>query len=240
MKISEYRPLADGYFYPDNLARNINNGDFARRMKNRNISVLMGECKEEHASYRGWRTPKNTYASVYTRLTGEYSEPVAQKLMEQYCSPAQTLPSCYKDWQDLFGYIYADMQVYHLQRGFANALFEGGLEPGKDVLRYRFDRRLDCVDEIVPPEWGVTHATDVPIWFWGMSLSQGLTEQEKDWLQGWNKDFAAYVEGKPVCWGLSAPKQMRRWRNDGETDIWEDDRWEKGIEIWQISNGGHA
>ncbi|KIW12748.1 hypothetical protein PV08_07934 [Exophiala spinifera] len=239
MTTSEFRALADGHFYPRDLRGNINNGDFAKRMKNRNVNLLLGECKEEHASYRGWRTPENTYAGLYNRLSGEYSEGVAQKLMEHYCKPMQSLPSSYKDWQDLFGYIYADIQVYHLQRGFLNTLFKGGLEPGKDVLRYRFDRRLGCVDEIMPIEWGVTHATDVPLWFWGMNLSNGLTEQEKSWLDAWNKDFAAFVDGKPVRWGPRKPKEMRRWRSDGGTDIWEDDRWEKGLEVWELLNGGH-
>jgi carboxylesterase type B len=239
MTISEFRALADGHFYPQDLVRNINNGDFARRMKSRNITLLMGECKEEHASYRGWRTPENTYSGVYTRLSGEYSERVAQKLMEQYCGLTQSLPSCYKDWQDLFGYIYADIQVYHLERGFLNALFQGGLKPGKDVLRYRFDRRLECVAEIIPIEWGVTHATDVPIWFWGQNLSSGLTDQEKIWLGDWNRDFAAYVDGKTANWGLSKPNEMRRWRSDGETDVWEDDKWERGLRVWEILNGGH-
>jgi len=239
MTISEFRALADGDFYPRGLSRNVYNGDFAKRMKSRNITLLMGECKEEHASYRGWRTPQNTYSGLYTRLSGEYSGTVAQKIMEQYCGSTQSLPSCYKDWQDLFGYIYADIQVYHLQRGFLGALFKGGLEPGKDVFRYRIDRRLDCVAEIMPVAWGVTHASDVPIWFWGMSLSQGLTEQEKVWLEDWNKNFAAFVEGKPLTWGPSKPKEMRRWRSDGGTDVWEDDSWERGLEVWETLNGGH-
>ncbi|EXJ83635.1 hypothetical protein A1O1_07259 [Capronia coronata CBS 617.96] len=240
MTVSEFRALADGQFYPRDLMGRINDGDFAKRMKSRNISLLMGECKEEHNVYRNWRTPKNTYSGVYARLAGEYSEKVAQKLMDHYCGPSQSLPSRYEDWQDLFGYIYADIQVHCLERGFLHALFKGGLEPGKDVFRYRFDRRLECVAETMPVEWGVTHATDVAIWFWGTDTSKGLTSQEKSWLGAWNKEFAAFVEGKSVHWGPTRPKEMRRWRSDGETDVWEDDRWEEGLEVWELLNGGDS
>lgn len=31
--------------------------------------------------------------------------------------------------------------------------------------------------------------------------------------------------------------EMKRWGSDGETDIWEDGRWEKGLEVWEIING---
>ena len=52
-----------------------------------------------------------------------------------------------------------------------------------------------------PREWGVTHGTDVPIWFWGTSFLGGLSDDEKSLLKGWNEAFAAYVCGESVEWG---------------------------------------
>jgi hypothetical protein len=30
---------------------------------------------------------------------------------------------------------------------------------------------------------------------------------------------------------------MRRWRSDGETDVWEDELWDQGLEVWDLVNG---
>jgi carboxylesterase type B len=237
MKISEFRALSDDSWLPMDLIGNINSGDFAARMKRRGITLLNGECRDEHNLYRNWRIPDDSYQSVYTRLVADYPERVVSKLMKHYCNGSQELPSGYENWQLLFGHIYADIQVHHLERGFHNALFKGGLEPGKDVLRYRFDRRLKCVDDSVPPSWGVTHSTDVSIWFWGTDYNPGMTDQEKEWLRGWNEGFAAFVKGDTVNWGPTKPRDMRRWRTDGETDVWEDDMWEQGLEVWNLVNG---
>ncbi|RDW62481.1 carboxylic ester hydrolase-10 [Coleophoma crateriformis] len=238
MKISEFRVLADDLFYPKDLIDRINDGQFSRKMKSRGITLLNGECQDEHTMYRRWRTPEDSFSAVYERLYAEYAPLVTRTLMQHYCGPANKLPTGYTSWQEFFGRLYADIQVHHVERGFHNALFEGGLQPGKDVLRYRFERRLGCVEEKIPAEWGVTHMTDIPIWLWGLDFAGGLTNQEKGWLKGWNECFAAFINGDPVSWGPTKPKEMRRWRSDGETDIWEDSMWEKGIALWKIVNSG--
>jgi len=234
MKISEFRPLCDDKFHPRGLFLQINSGNFAHRMKVRGISLLSGECRDEHAIYRTWRPPEDSFDSLQARLCAEYSEDDVAKILDFYCGPQKELPADCKDWRHLFGRIYADIQVHYLQRGFHNKLIQGGLEPGKDLLRYRFDRRLKCLDATMPARLGVSHSSDVPIWLWGSDFPGGLTEQEKIWLRGWNEEFAAFVAGEKVNWGTTGPRQMRRWRADGITDIWEDDRWERGLEMWDL------
>lgn len=236
MKISEFRLLDDGRFYPRDLVAKINNGDFATRMKQHGITLLNGECRDEHTIYRNWRPPEDSYDGVYMRLCAEYPKVVVQRLMTYYCGVSQTLPSKYEDWKTLFGHVYANMQVHGLERGFHDKLFKGGLRPGADVLRYRFDRRVKCVDESIPIEWGVTHSSDIPIWFWGANFSEDLTNQEKKWLRRWNEGFAAFVNGEMFDWGPREPREMQRWRSDGGTDVWEDDEWDKGLEIWDLLN----
>ncbi|KAK6440775.1 hypothetical protein LTR95_002999 [Oleoguttula sp. CCFEE 5521] len=234
---SEFRAYSDDSFISSTIISHINSGDFAKRMKRRKIKLMNGECRDEHNSYRSWRTPSDSYDAVKTRLTADYPCVVVEKLMKHYCKGTHDLPKGYKDWPDLFGHIYADCQVHNLERGFHNALFKGGVVAGEDVLRYRFDKRMKCVDAIIPPDWGVTHATDLDsIWFWG-ACGDGLTAGEKDMLKDWNEQFAAFVKGDDVQWGPSDPKQMRRLRADGKTDVWEDDRWEQGLEVWDLLNG---
>ncbi|KAF5691032.1 triacylglycerol lipase V [Fusarium denticulatum] len=238
MEISEFRVLADDTFYPVELMDEINNGEFAERMKIRGIRLINGECESEHIMYRRWRTPRESYSAAYQRLLADFSSEVTQKIMDHYCGSSQNLPAWYNNWEDFFGRIYANIQVHHLQRGFHNALFAGGLEAGKNVFRYRLERRLDCVVEKIPPEWGVTHLTDIPIWLWGCGYQGGLSDQEKKWLKGWDESFAAFVNGDEVDWGTKNPRDMRRWRSDGDTDVWEDGVWEDGVEFWRLVNSG--
>ncbi|KAF5672322.1 triacylglycerol lipase V [Fusarium heterosporum] len=205
-------------------------------MKERGITLLSGECKDGYTIYRTWRTPENSYDAVHSRLCAEFPEDTVEGLLGHYCSSKKQLPSNFDDWKDFFGRTYANLQVHYLQRGLQDSLFRSGLIPGVDVLRYRFNRRLKCVSETFPVELGVTHSSDVPIWFWGANFSGGLTEQEKAWLKGWNQGFASFVKGEKVEWGPKQPKEMRWWRSDGETDVWTDDRWEEGLKIWNLPN----
>lgn len=233
LKISEFRALSDGDFVSKNIIAHINSGDFARRMKARGMKLINGECRDEHNLYRAWRTPANSYQDVYRRLCGDYPEIAVQKLMDVSCGKQHKLPAGCKDWKDAFGRLYANMQVHCLERGFHRALVQGGLEPGKDLLRYRFNWRTK--QSGAPPEWGVTHGTDMAIWFWG--LEAGLTDDEKKVLGSWNEAFADFVKGNDVKWGTKTVQEMMRLREDGETDIWPDDRWEEGLQVWDSVNG---
>ena len=237
LKISEFRATSDDAFVSKGLIASINNGDFARRMKARGIKLMNGECRDEHNLYQTWRTPGQSYDAVRSRLIADYPEASVNKLMQHYCGDSETLPAGVKDWQDLFGRIYADMQVHCLERGFHRALETGGLTFGKDVLRYRFDWRAKCVDSFFPPEWGVTHATDMAIWFWGLDYGSGLSKEDKEAVKPWNQGFAKFIKGEDPEWGTSSIKDMRRLRHDGSTDIWVDDRWAEGLKVWDLVNG---
>nr|AMB48865.1 carboxylesterase [Fusarium camptoceras] len=236
MKISEFRVMADGQFCPSHVMENINNGQFAAKMKSRGITLLNGECQEEHTMYRRWRTPSESFVSVHQRLSADFSPKVTEILMSHYCGPDKTLPQGNKTWREFFGRLYANVQVHLLERGFHNALVQGGLEPGKDILRYRIERRLKCVEEKIPLHLGVTHLTDIPIWLWGAGYQGGLTQEEKESLQGWNESLAQFVNGHEVNWGTVRANEMRRWRSDGKTDVVEDDLWENGIAFWTMVN----
>lgn len=237
LQISEFRATTDNAFASKDLMANIDSGDFGRRMKARGIRLLNGECRDEHTSYQMWRTPSSSYDAVRTRLIADYPESVADKLMRHYCPDSKTLPLGVSDWPGLFGRIYADMQVHCLERGFHRGLQRGGIEPGTDLLRYRFDWRSGCIDDTFPPSHGVTHASDLAIWFWGLDFGSGLSEPDREAVRPWVDAFAAFLTGTVPQWGTNDVKDMRRLRSDGKTDIWHDDRWEQGLEVWDLVNG---
>ncbi|KAI0168583.1 Alpha/Beta hydrolase protein [Pestalotiopsis sp. NC0098] len=231
MKITEFRATTDhAFIYADHIAH-ITSGEFARRMKSRGIKLMNGECRDEHNLYRAWRISKDSYEGVFTRLCADYPEKVVQKALGHYCGRSKSIPRGYDSWQDLFGHIYADLQVHLLERGFHNTLAPL-LQPGVDLLRYRIEWRAACSP--YPPEWQVTHATDMAIWFW----HPGLTEEEKQVLRPWNKAFAQFVHGDVVEWGTNAWSDIKRLRPDGKTDVLKvDERWDEGLHMWKLLNG---
>ncbi len=246
LRISEFRATTDNAFVPASLMANISKGDFGRRMKERGIKFMNGECRDEHHLYRAWRTPRNSFNAIRDRLIADYPTDVVDKLLNYYCGESDRTrgkPDGYRDWPELFGHIYADMQVHHLERGFQNALHKAGLAPGKDIFRYRFEWRAKCIDDMFQREWGVTHATDMSIWFWGLDYDngRGLTDKDKAVIHPWNAAFAAFVKGENPQWGTDrGVEYVKRLRSDGEIDIWKDDRWRAGLTVWNMVNGSNS
>lgn len=239
MKLSEFRATSDDDFVSTKLIASINQGDFGRRMKARGIKLMNGECRDEHHLYGAWRTPpSSSFKAVYERLCADYPERAVKSLMHFACGEQKVVPEGCKDWNEAFGKLYANMQVHGLERGFHCALEKSGLVPGQDILRYRIEWRAKCMDGAFPLAWGVSHATDMAIWFWGLDYGDGLTDDEKKVLRPWNAAFAAFVRGDAVTWDTSKITEMLRLRGDGVTDVWDDNRWEEGIKAWDLVNCG--
>jgi carboxylesterase type B len=242
MRLTEFKPWSDGIFVPRDLFKHINKGEFARRMKQRGIALMNGECRDEHHVYQQWRTPLDSYDAMYTRLCADYPERAVKAILAHHCggggSKQALLPAGMKDWREAFGHIYANTQIHLLERGFNDALVRGGLEVGKDLLRYRIEWRAKLTDGMFPLEWGVTHSSDLAIWFWGMNIGGGLSEDEKRVLRPWNERFARFVQGKDVPWAAGGEREMLRLNANGETEVWTDEDWEEGVELWRVVNGG--
>jgi carboxylesterase type B len=51
MKFHEFRPVADGSFISDSLINSINDGSFAKQLKDRGIKIMNGEVADEHYLY---------------------------------------------------------------------------------------------------------------------------------------------------------------------------------------------
>jgi carboxylesterase type B len=231
MAISEFRATTDDAFVPARSIAAINTGDFARRMRRRGVQLLNGECADEHNMYRNWRTPAASYDAVHARLCADYPEATVRRLMAHYCHGARALPTGYASWPQLFGRVYADMQVHFLERGFHGKL-AAALAPGRDLFKYRIEWKAQCSP--YAPEWGVTHATDQAIWFWNPKLAA----DEKKILAPWIEAFAKFVKGEAQDWGTRALTDSKRLRSDGTIDVMTDDPlWQEGQEVWDLVNG---
>ena len=227
--LHEFRAISDGHFVRKELFRDINSGDFGRRMKQAGVKLLMGECRDEHYAYAIWRTPQNTAESMFNRLRADYPLQGCERLMRIYC-PGSALPQGVRDWMEMFGRIYADVQIHCMQRGLVDRLVKGGLQLGTDILRYRVNWRVKGA--WAPIEWGVTHSTDMLIWFFGNGNI--LEKEEKEVAKRWLEPVSEFLDGRDVNWGTHGSKEMRRLNERAEVDIWEDDRWQRGLEVWDL------
>jgi len=174
----QFRPWTDEVFVSSALFSDIDSGDFAKRLRAREIRVMIGECRDEHFLYGTHHTPDNSLTSLRKRIEADYPSEACDALVNLYYPKGALPPDC-KDWKDAFGRLYADMQIHMLQRGLLNALARGGAS--HLIYRYRIEFRLKCVDNIYPPKWGVTHASDITIWFGAMGSESKL--KRKTWSQ---------------------------------------------------------
>ncbi|CAG8213281.1 unnamed protein product [Penicillium nalgiovense] len=128
------------------------------------------------------------------------------------------------------------MQVHWMQRGLVYALTEneGGVDASALLFRYRIEWRAECVEVALPVEWGVTHSSDYPVWFFGNGGLLG--EREKGVvMEGFAGPLGRFVCGeKEFGWGTSGSKGVRTLREDGSVETVEDGDWEEGVRVWKV------
>lgn len=229
----EFRAVTDGAFIRRDLFKDIASGEFARRMKDRQVHLLMGEVSDERHVYAAWRPPlQDNFAGLHTRLLADYPIAVVDAALKVWC-PDQKLPKGCTDWRlDAYGKIYADLQVYGLARGLATALQQGGA--GSFLRRWRIEWRSESCDAMWPKEWGATHGSDVvSVWFQGNGVGSGLSEAEKDITRPWLDALSKFLAGEEdIGWGCQGANQIRVLSEDGQTVIREDEGMQAGLQLW--------
>jgi hypothetical protein len=137
------------------------------------------------------------------------------------------LPEGVKSWKELFGRIYADMQVHITERGFINTLCRYGAK--HLVHRYQIDWRSSVTWS--PKKFGASHWTDNVIWFFGDG--KVLPEDEKRIITAaFTNEYAKFVKGDTLDWKASSPLEARGLRSDGSLDVWQDVLWKEKNDIW--------
>ena len=225
MTKNSFRAVTDGGFIRRTLFQEIQDGRFATAMAQREMKILIGDLPDELSIYR-LENPPSSYAGLVERLHVEYPLAATKALMKIYC-PAKALPSG-QSWQDLFGRIYADVQVHVTERGFIAALTP--TLPLSHIYRYRINWRPKCVDLIYPKDWGIAHGSDLAIWFYGSGAN--LTPGERILIQQFLKPFAAYLKGEEPSWGTQSIRQAKAILQDGSLGFVEDGDWDTCLRVW--------
>ena len=228
IKHHQFRAVTDGSFVRHGLLEELSNGVYAKRMKRRNVKLIIGECSDEHFVYGLWRPPKPGYENMLYRLEADYPREACKVLMSHYF-PNRKLPSKYTSWQAVFGHIYADVQIHALRRGMVNALVKHGA--GDLIHRYRIKWRAQCVDKELPEHFGASHGSDMAIWFWGNG--NDLSEGEKNIaLKTFHQPLSRFLKGEKMEWGTQHAMQLRTLKSDGNVAIEEDTRLDEGLKLW--------
>lgn len=227
MKLHQFRATTDGHFVKDDLFQQLDDGTFAKKLLESNVKVLIGESANEHHMYANHYAPKNHPEAVYQRLLADYPKWAVDTLREVYFKDG-SLPAGVKSWRELFGHIYADIQVHASERGFLYALIRGGA--GGLIYRYHIAWRSEV--SWSAKKLGATHWSDNVIWFFGDGKS--LPEVEKAVVRTTFLDqYSKFVKGEAIDWQTKGPLQIRRLGSDGKIEIWQDEWWEEKLRVWR-------
>ncbi|PKX93030.1 putative carboxylesterase [Aspergillus novofumigatus IBT 16806] len=99
-------------------------------------------------------------------------------------------------------------------RHIADALIKIYCNAGHLLYRYGIEKRLRYADRTIPPSWGVTHATDQYLWFWGNGEAL-QAEERSPWCGRRTGDY----------------RQVRTLRPDGSVQICEDGLWDDAMRV---------
>ena len=221
-----FRAVTDGAFVRASLFAELRDGRFGATLRRRGVRLAIGEVRDEVTEYRE-RSPPSSYGGLVRRLAVEYPEEAAERLGRIY-GPTGGLPAGFPTWQDLFGKVYADMQVYVSERGLLASVTPA--LPLSNIARYRIEWRAKCVDEIAGPEKGVTHGSDLVIWLFGNALK--LSPKERELAQAFLEPWARFLKGHEFDWGTKSIAELRTVTSDGSVGVESDARWEECLGIW--------
>jgi carboxylesterase type B len=199
-------------------------------MKDLRIKTMVGDLTQEFQIYKNV-FPPSSYEGLIDRLTWDYPHGIAKTVCEKYKpDPASPNPST-EYWIEVFGKLYADLQIHSTMRGFITAI--SSHVPLHNIYRYRIDWRTKSVDKRIPKELGATHGTDMSIWFFGNG--DFLTEKEKGLLREWLKPMVAFINGNDAHWGTRSIRDVRYLTSNGKIEVREDTIFEEKLELWDLT-----
>lgn len=225
-----FRPISDGCFLSKDLFDDIHTGAFGNRMKELGIQTVIGDLTQEYHVYKNVYPPQS-YEELIERLSWDYPRDVALAICKPYKLPPADASTMMVDWEDIFGKLYADMQIHSTLRGFVKSISK--TLPLSYIHRYRIDWRTESVEKRLPKEVGATHGTDLSIWLFGNG--DALTGSEKILIKEFLRPIASFIRGEEVRWGTNTLSQVRRLTREGKIEISEDEVWDAKLPLWETA-----
>jgi carboxylesterase type B len=195
-------------------------------LKELGIQIMIGDLTQEYHLYKFSYPPKS-----FSQYTGRLCWDYPKKIVDAICKPYMGVVMTEGQWAEVFGKLYADMQIHSTMRGLIDCIVQ--TLPSSQIYRYRIDWRTRSVDKRIPKALGATHATDLSIWFFGNG--EAPMEQEKEIIKIWLKPVAQFLQGKGVTWGTNGVKQVRYLTNEGKIEIRDDEVWDAKLPLWKLT-----
>jgi carboxylesterase type B len=234
----DFKPVTDGQggFVPVWLMSSIWNGELGRRLKQRNVQVVIGDPSEQRLFYECTATgglqsnrptrPLLSRDALMLKLKAHYATDICDELIKRYARDIV-------DWNSVYCEIMADVQCHAAVRGFAQCLLSGGMST-RDVLRYHIAWRPKSVDEWISPSAGISHVMDMPVWLCS-GWRGGFSKKDKHDVLVFTKSFNRFVRGGQSDnsgWGTDADFEVRLLSPEGEVMVAEDEMWVRKLKIW--------
>ena len=175
--------------------------------------------------------PPRSYQGLIDRLSWDYPREIVLSVCSQFEPSKSSITRSEDDWVRIFGYLYADLQIHSMMRGFIQSIAQ--TLPLSQIHRYRIDWRTKSVDTRLPREVGATHVTDMSIWFYGNGDS--LTSEEKSLITEWLQPIAFFIKGEHVEWGTKAIDQVKYFTADGKIETKDDEWWTEKLPLWDLT-----
>ncbi|OCF78448.1 hypothetical protein I204_00388 [Kwoniella mangroviensis CBS 8886] len=203
-----FRTVQDGVFFRHKTW--LYDGKVAEEFKKRDMAAIIGEVQDEETLYRdGFRVTDEI--SLYKAVNQYYS--ISFNFPDRLSACADDLPIRSPDpnpdidsYTKVLGDITSDGQVRAPSRSFARQLRDAGV-PLDSVHRYIIGWVPDFVMQFAPPKFGVTHAMDRPIH--NFSIFHGPKPHEEALMREWIKDYANFVNWRPVNFGTDLWTQVK-------------------------------
>lgn len=227
-----FRAVTEKYFVPDGLIDDINSGEYAKRLTQKNIRIVSGDVNNEQYTYSIIYTP-TTVEDLVLQVQNYYPEKVAKCLLDLYMPKPMddTDPEFQTKLIELYGKMIADGQVYAASRGFIRKLVDNGF-PQDRIFRYRISFRSQCVDSVLAKENKVPHGGDTTVWFYALRL--GYTEGERKLVNKWLQPYIKFLSFEDdFDWDTSDIQKFRHFKEDGSIEYMEDPVWDWSVKVAQ-------
>nr|XP_018259928.1 uncharacterized protein I303_08000 [Kwoniella dejecticola CBS 10117]OBR82086.1 hypothetical protein I303_08000 [Kwoniella dejecticola CBS 10117] len=230
-----FRTVQDGVFFPKSHTW-LYDGKLAEEFKKRNMAAIIGEVQDEVInrilSVTGCDlTNLSALATVVNQMIDLY---LHQKIKEPYQHPDPN-PDI-DSYTKVLGDIISDGQVRAPSRSFARQLRDAGV-PLDSVHRYIVAWVPEFVTKFAPPKFGVTHAMDRPIH--NFSIFHGPKPHEEELMREWIKDYANFINWKPVNFGVDKWTQVKVLspKDNGSIRIEDDTKWDYLEKVSEVIEG---
>lgn len=162
LKNHTFRPVTDDVFLHSGMYDYLQSKPFADEFLRRDFKLLIGEVANEETLYANYNSPKEpTLEALRLQVSNYYAPELTDRILKEYKLP---YTDDLEEWKSCFGRIISDGQVRAPSRVLVKGLVSNGV-PLERIWRYKIAYRLSFITEdIAPISYGVSHATDKPIW----------------------------------------------------------------------------